>query len=132
MIMGLTAELIGEHKWLVETLNNAKKQGLSSPEGLNTLKEAKAGLLGHLKKEDEQLYPKMNKAAETDEALKRTLNTFAKDMDGVSKAAMDFFEKYNNGGSGVMFSVDFGKLLGALAGRVRKEENILYKEFDKL
>jgi hypothetical protein len=130
--MGLTEELIGEHKWLVETLNKAKGQGVSSPEGQATLNEAKSGLLGHLKKEDISLYPKMHKAAETDTNLKRTLDMFAKDMDGISAAALAFFAKYEGGGDGSTFALDFGKLMAALGGRVRKEESILYKEFDKL
>ena len=45
---------------------------------------------------------------------------------------MAFFEKYEEESSGVDFSVDLGKLLGVLGGRIRKEEMILYKKYDEL
>lgn len=94
--------------------------------------DAKAGLLAHLKKEDEQLYPKLHSAAKSDPALQRTLDIFASEMDVISKDALAFFKKYGSGGSGLDFSRDFGRLFAKLGQRIRAEETMLYKKFDEL
>ena len=84
----------------------------------NGLLAAKSGLLAHLKKEDTQLYPVLNEAAESDANLKRTLDMLAKDMEGISKAALEFFEKYSEGGSGLEFTKDFGHLYATISLRI--------------
>ena len=128
----LVDELKREHSAIVETLNKVKSLRITSEEGQNTLLAAKSGLLAHLNKEDEQLYPVLNNAAESDAVLKRTLDTFAKDMDEISKVALEFFEKYSTGGSGIEFAKDFGRLYAALSQRISKEENIIYAKYDEL
>jgi hypothetical protein len=89
-------------------------------------------LLAHLKKEDVLFYPVLNKAAESDTNLKRTLEIFAKDMEGISRTALEFFGKYSDGGSGLEFGTDFGKFYGVLSQRISKEENILFEKYDEL
>ncbi len=121
-----------DHAVIVATLAKVKKLGITTKEGQETLLLAKKGLLAHLKKEDEALYPVLREKAENDAPLKRTLAMYASDMSGISKAALDFFEKYSNGGSGVEFARDFGRLSGTLSIRITKEENILYKGYEAL
>ncbi len=128
----LVEELKKDHAVIAETLNKVKKLGIVSTEGQNTLLAAKNGLLAHLKNEDEQLYPVLNNAAKSDANLKRNLEMFAKDMDTISKTALEFFDKYSAGGSGIEFARDFGKLFATLSQRISKEERIIYKEYDKL
>lgn len=128
----LVEELGKEHAVIAETLGKVKSLGLTSEEGQNTLLAAKNGLLEHLKKEDEQLYPVLKNAAESDADLERTLDTFAKDMNEISKAALEFFDKYSTGGSGMEFAKDLGRLFTTLSQRIRKEENILYQKYDEL
>jgi len=128
----LVDELKKEHSIIVETLNKVRSLGITTEEGQNTLLAAKSGLLAHLKKEDEQLYPVLKNAAESDANLKRTLDLFAKDMDEISKAVLRFFDKYSKGGSGIEFAKDFGRLYGTLSQRISKEENIIYKRYDEL
>ncbi len=128
----LIKQLNKEHAEIEKTLNKVKELGVNTQEGQQTLMAAKDGLLAHLKKEDEELYPVLYKAAEKDEKLKRTLEVFAKDMEGISKAALEFFEKYANGGSGIEFARDFGKLLAVLSQRISKEENVLYKKYEEI
>lgn len=129
---GLVNDLKQEHETLVGVLNNIKQVGITSPEARAQLAAAKDGLLTHLQKEDAELYPKLREKATSDPNLANILNTFAKDMEGISSAALGFFEKYEDGGSPVEFAKDFGALMGALGNRIRKEESILYAEFDKL
>jgi len=121
-----------EHTVIAETLNKARDQGLTSKEGQNVLLAAKNGLLAHLQKEDVHLYPVLNKAAESDANLKRTLETFAKDMEEISRAALEFFEKYSDGGSGLEFGRDLGKFYTLLYQRISKEEKIIFEKYDEL
>jgi hypothetical protein len=93
---------------------------------------AKEGLLAHLKKEDEKLYPALREAAENTPSLKQTMDMFAKDMEAISKSAIDFFAKYAKGGTSSEFANDFGRLTGILGMRIRKEEKIIYAEYEKL
>jgi len=128
----LISELKKEHVVIAETLNKVKQIGITSAEGQNTLLAAKKGLVAHLKKEDDQLYAFLNKKAESDASLKRTLDAFVMDMEGITKAALEFFEKYSKGGSGLEFAKDFGRLYAVLSQRIYKEENVVYKKYDEL
>ncbi len=128
----LIDELTKEHSFIVETFNKIKSLGITSVEGQNALLAAKSGFLAHLKKEDEKLYPVLNDAAENDANLKRTLDVFAQGMDEISRATLEFFEKYSTGGSGIEFARDFGRFLAILSRRIRKEEGILYQKYDEL
>lgn len=127
----LIDEFKKDHVELVSTLNKVKELGITTKEGQARLLVAKEGLLAHLKKEDAQLYPFLKKEAESDSGLKNLLDTFAKDMDNISKSALDFFAKYANGGSTVEFAKDFGTLTASLSKRIRQEENLLYPEYTK-
>ncbi len=128
----LVDELRKEHSVIVETFNKVKILSIGSEEGQNTLLAAKNGLLAHLKKEDEQLYPFLKNAAENDAYLKRTLDWFARDTDEISKATIEFFDKYSKGSLGLEFAKDVGRLFATLSIRIRKEEDIIYAEYDKL
>lgn len=128
----LIDELKKEHLIIVDVLDHVSRLGVNSKEGQQRLIDAKNGLLAHLRKEDEQLYPALNRAAEKDARLKQTLDLFAKDMTEISKGAMDFFGKYSKGGSGLDFARDVGKLFIVLKSRISKEEDIIYKEYEKI
>ena len=128
----MTNELKKEHAALVSVLNKVRSLGVSQKEGQHLLFSSKTALLDHLKKEDEQLYPVLNKVAESDADLKLTLDLFADEMDKISKEAIKFFDKYSEGDSGFDFSKDFGGLLAVLSQRIRKEENVLYQKYDQI
>ena len=89
--------------------------------------------LSHLKKEDAKMYPILREAAKSDGALKRRLDSFASDMDKISLSVTEFFEKYTSAevSSSIEFAMDFGSLSAKLINRIWREENILYKEFEK-
>lgn len=128
----LVKKLKSEHETLVKTLDSITVSGISSKDGQSKLYAAKSGLLAHLELENRSLYPVLRKAAEKNENLKRTLDVFAKDMENISKTALDFFSKYSTGGESLEFARDAGKLIAALKNRIGKEEDILYKQYDKL
>ncbi len=128
----LIDELRQEHLQILERLRAVQQLGIGTPEATQMLMAARAELLAHLEKEDARLYPALRRSAEWDEALRQKLDTFAKDMEGVSKAALEFFDACAAGGKGTKFAEDFGRLLAALGSRIRREEAFLYPEYDRL
>ena len=128
----LIEELKREHSIITETINKVNRLGIGTKEGQDMLMAAKSSFLNHIKKEDECIYPLLNRAAENDPELKRTLDIYAKDMKNISKAVLEFFEKYSYGDSGFEFSKDYGTLYTTLSLRIAKEEAVLYKKFDEL
>ncbi|WP_408097008.1 hemerythrin domain-containing protein [Peredibacter sp. HCB2-198] len=128
----LISKLKGDHKKLVEVLEEVAKLGIAHPETPKKLTAAKAALLAHLKHEDVELYPVLRKAAETDANIKSTLNILAKDMESLAPKALAFFDKYEKGGSPMDFVKDFSQLRSALSTRIRREEETLYELFNKI
>lgn len=128
----LIERLKREHGTIINALNKIKELGVGSKEGQDTLRAAKIGLLAHLKAEDGHLYPVLNREAKNNESLRRTVEMFARDMETVSKEALHFFEKYAQGGSGLEFAKDFGRLYTVLTQRISKEEKGLYPAYDSL
>jgi hypothetical protein len=122
----LIDELRKEHASIVALLNEVKQLGVASQGARHKLALAEKGLLGHLRKEDERLYPVLQGAAADDPKLARTLEVFATEMQEVSKAALGFTAKYRDGGDAMEFAKDFGRLSFALSTRIKREESILY------
>jgi iron-sulfur cluster repair protein YtfE (RIC family) len=130
----LIDELKRDHAEMEKMLARAKDSSISHQETHKILLAAQASLLAHLKKEDAQLYPVLNKAAASDANLKRTVDFYAKDMEEITGAAVDFFKKYSapDANIDIEFARAFGKLYSTISRRQRSEENSLYKEFEKL
>ena len=128
----LIAELKKDHSEIVAILKEVKELGILSKEGQAKLLSAKAHLLKHLNKEDEQLYPVLRKKAEENKQLQDALDLCAMDMENVSRAVQEFFDKYSRGVSGKELQKEFENLFVALDKRVRNEEDILYDEYDKI
>jgi len=128
----LIEELKQEHLIILALLYEANEIGILSREVQTKLQSAKVGLLVHLKKEDEQLYPVLRKEAENNKELKATLDLFAMDMENVTKAAQEFFDKYSEGRLDKKFVGEFESLFVALDTRIRNEEDVLYEEYEKI
>jgi iron-sulfur cluster repair protein YtfE (RIC family) len=126
----LIEELKKDHSEIVNLLKEVKELGILSKEGQAKLMSAKAHLLKHLNKEDEQLYPVLRKKAEHNEQLKSALDLCVIDMEDVSKVVQEFFDKYSRGVSGKELQKEFENLFVALDKRVRNEEDILYDEYE--
>lgn len=43
-----------------------------------------------------------------------------------------FFDKYRDGGSGLEFAVDFGRMSARMQSRLHQEEAILYARFEEM
>jgi hemerythrin-like domain-containing protein len=129
---GLTDELKKDHSEIFEMLNKVRDIGVTKKEGQSILLSVRSSILSHINREDARLYPRLKKASENDPRLKDTLDTFAKDMEAVSRGAVDFLNKHSTGGSDLEFARDFGRFYATLQLRMRKEENILYREYDRV
>jgi DUF438 domain-containing protein len=126
----LIGELKQEHVELAGVLTKIHEMGISSKESRAMLLAAREALLAHLNKEDEQLYPYLREKAAQNPDLQRTLDSFAADMQKISTAALDFFDRYTSPEaehSG--FVREAAHLIGTLQSRILREESILYPEY---
>jgi iron-sulfur cluster repair protein YtfE (RIC family) len=125
----LTEELHHEHQILAEKLTQVKKLG-PTEEGLKILQNSKAALIAHLKKEDAFLYPELRRMARQDSRMKEIVDNFAADMEMISAVAIQFFVDWENGGDPEDFGKELDTLIAVLLGRIRREETILYPEYN--
>ncbi|MBI5497462.1 MAG: hemerythrin domain-containing protein [Deltaproteobacteria bacterium] len=131
----LIEKLSAQHRELVALLNAVTERGVSSPEGRKLLLSARDALLAHLALEDKEMYPALAAAARTRPALRSTLDQFAADMDVVSAMAVEFFQRFGDDARPVdsfQFAREQGKFMAALRARIRKEEVVLYPEYETL
>lgn len=128
----LIEELKNEHKIILDILNQVKTLGISSKAGQERLLSARDLLISHMKKEDEQYYPVFTRAAANNKDLRIMLVYFVKDMEVVSKKALDLFNKYSQGGDEAEFAGDFKLLYVTLKDRIRIEEETLFKKFNQI
>ncbi|QXE92320.1 hemerythrin domain-containing protein [Geomonas subterranea] len=130
----LIDELKKDHVAIEEMLNRVKDTSITNKEAHRLLLTAQSTLLAHLRKEDAQLYPVLNKAAQTDQGLKRTVDFYAKDMEEISGNAVAFFKKYSPDDAviDIEFAKALGRLFATISRRLRSEENTLYSAYDKL
>ena len=131
---GLIAELKKDHTAITGLLERVRDPSVTHDEALKILLSAQASLVAHLKKEDALLYPVLNRAAEGDAGLRRTIAFYAKDMDEITRNTVQFFDTYSRKGSpmGLEFAKAFGNLFATISRRLRSEEGTLYQEFEKL
>ncbi|ULA68806.1 MAG: hypothetical protein LZF62_360210 [Nitrospira sp.] len=128
----LTSTLKLQHLFISNLLEAAQWIGVEKLEAQRKLRAAKIHLLAHFKLEDTLLYPVLFEAAEKNAELKYTLQFLEKDMAGVSKEVMNFFEQFHIGGTHHHTTQDLGNILFLLQTRIRREEDTLFAEFDKL
>jgi len=128
----LIEELKNEHKIILDILNQVKTLGISSKTGQEKLLSARDLLISHMNKEDEKYYPAFTRAAANNNDLKIMLDYFVKDMEVVSKKAMDLLNKYSEGGDEAEFAGDFKLLYMTLKDRIRIEEETLFKKFNQI
>ncbi len=126
----LIEELKKDHSKIIDLLKEVKELGIRSKEGQAKLLSAKAHLLTHLNKEDEQLYPVLRKKAEKNKQLQDALDLCVIDMENVSRVVQEFFDKYSRGVSGKEFPEEFENLFEVIGKRIRNEEDILYDEYE--
>jgi iron-sulfur cluster repair protein YtfE (RIC family) len=125
----LLEELQNEHRIMLDILDQVRHLGISSKTGQDKFLSIRDLLISHMRKEDERYYPALRRAAENNEALKLTLDYFARDMAVVSRRAMQVFDKYAQGGTEKDFAGDLTLLYMTLKDRIRIEEETLFKKY---
>ncbi len=125
----LIEELKNEHKSILAILDQVKTAGISSRSGREKFLSARDLLTAHMAKEDEQYYPRLRRAAEGNADLKMMLDYFVRDMEKVSKKAMQVFDKYSRGGDEAEFAGEIKLLYMILKDRIRTEERTLFAKF---
>lgn len=128
----LVEELKKEHAAMVDTFDEVWKLGISNKKSRDMLLSAKELFILHLKKEEEKIYPVIRKAAESSPHLQVVLDTLARDIEEISKSAIVFFDKYSAAGHDAEFEADFSTLYSRITIRIQQEEDILYKEYERL
>ena len=128
----LTATLRLQHLFVSNLVEAAQWIGVEKLEAQRKLRAAKTHLLAHFKLEDTLLYPVLFEAAQKNVELKYTLEFLAKDMMGVSKEVMNFLEQCHIGGTHRHTTKDIANILFLLQTRIRREEDTLFAEFDRI
>ncbi|WP_044563478.1 hemerythrin domain-containing protein [Azospirillum sp. B4] len=128
----LTDRLRHDHADLRQVLERVRTLGIGTPEGRATLLDARALFVEHIQREDAEFYPALRGLARIDPGAQAHADQFATEMKAISTAILGFFDKYRDGGSGLEFAIDFGRMHAMLHLRWYKEESILYARHDSL
>ncbi len=130
----LIKELKKEHSQIANIFIELQQIGVASKKGMDLLLKSKELLLSHLEKEDEELYPVLKEEAKNDDSIKTMLTSLGEEMEQITKALLNFYNKYTNFSeiNKTEFIRDISNILVAFKDRVAKEEMMLYDEYNKL
>ena len=128
----LVTELKLEHAALRTVLEQVRTYGIGTQAGRDALQAARTLFVNHIRHEDESFYPGLRDLSRLDSAVGAIADKFASEMDELGKKILSFFEKYKDGGSGMEFAMDFGRMHAALNSRWHKEEAFLYARYEEL
>jgi iron-sulfur cluster repair protein YtfE (RIC family) len=128
---GTIEEFHKDHERIAGALDEVRRLGIGSAAGREALFAARTLLLHHLELENRILYPALARHATDDPSLQRLLDDFASEMEQVAAQAAAFFDRYSAASGGLEFARDFGRLVAELNRRIRREETLLYPEFDR-
>lgn len=121
-----------EHARILDIISEVFQLEIFNPAGQMKLQELNRFLEAHVQSEEQNFYPVLRKAAETDPDLRRQLFLFAADMDKIAAEAKAFFQKEESNPLGENIPAEFKKISGMLKSRISREENILMKEYEKV
>ncbi|MCP4700383.1 MAG: hemerythrin domain-containing protein [Gammaproteobacteria bacterium] len=127
----LIEELKAEHTVIIDMFSGLKSLDVMTKEGQIKLLEVKTVFFAHIRKEETKLYPVAKNAAKGDEAFKRKLARIEREEAETSRCALDFFEKYSDGGSKTEFAKESARLYRMIVHRIRNEESTLFKVYKK-
>jgi hypothetical protein len=131
-LSALVNELKTEHKALFRLLDQVAELGIDSTAGRECLMAARGLFLSHLRKEDEQLHAVMADEAKRDPELRETMSLMNFNLRDVTQWVEDFFAKYSNDVKADTFPGDFELISVLLRNRMRREDKVLFREFDKI
>jgi len=128
----MVAKLKLEHADLRNVLEQVRTHGIGTQAGREALHAARKLFVDHIRHEDENFYPGFRELTRGDAATGAIADKFAAEMTELGAKILSFFAKYENGGSGMEFAMDFGRMHAALNSRWHKEEAFLYARYEEL
>lgn len=128
----LIRELKREHGELFGLLEAFKQgRGVDGADWKEKLFSAKKLFQDHLKKEDDELYPRLLDKCSGDATMETMVRKFMEDMKKISAKTLDFLERYNSTSGGSDFMRDYAEMMVDLKGRMREEEEKLFAQVRK-
>ena len=128
----LVAELKLEHKAIFQLLEEIFELGVESRAGQDKLMAAKDLFMAHLHKEDKHLHAVLSEEEKRNEEIRETMYLMNFNLKDVTKYVEIFFNKYIDGADMDEFECDFDMINVLLRNRMRREEKVLFREFEKL
>ncbi len=125
----LITTLEHEHKSIMTLLEKARGLGPNSPEGRKILGEATRLLMQHMKRDDEEVFPVLERAADSNGAVKEALRWFVVHRTISAEAVSAVCERLQSPASEFEYAKDFGSLMAIVTNRLQREESILYPVF---
>ncbi len=131
-MLNLIDQLRLEHTELSTSFGSLRDVDISSEEGRGRLKSIKSLLLSHLRRENEELYPKLREVATNDQKLGRTIEWFTRDTARITAVLILFFDQYADGGDKIAFMRDFKRLGTILNALIEQEEKFIFDEYSDI
>lgn len=128
----IVSSLKHDHGALRNVLEKVRLEGIGTEAGRRTLLTARTLFIEHIQREDRDFYPDFKRLAQEQGGQAETADHFADEMRDLGGQILGFFDKYKEGGSGMEFARDFGRMHAMLNTRLRKEEGILYAKYDEM
>jgi hypothetical protein len=121
----LIAAMTEDHTHVLQLFAAVRDLGIGSPASNLMLQKACSALIASFNREERELFPSLEKAGVPDNLRSRVRHS----RDGLAELraqANTFFARWGQGGDGLDFARDFGRLVGAVQFRVRMDETYLY------
>ena len=128
----LIAELKQDHQAIFRLFEEIDDLGIESQAGRSKLMAAKDLFKSHLDKEDMQVHAVLADAEKTNPDLREIMHLMHFNLKDVSQFVAEFFEKYATGSDQKEFTDDFELIQVLLKNRIRREERVLFREFEKV
>ncbi len=131
-MIDLIDELRLEHTELSTSFGSLRDINISSEEDRKHLKSIKSSLLSHLRKENEELYPKLRETAANNQKLHRTIEWFTRDTARIAAVLILFLDQYAEGGDRIAFMRDFKRLSTILNALIKQEEKLIFDGYSDI
>jgi hypothetical protein len=132
-VHALLRRLAAEHAELQQALAGIRPGQFHSDEGKTRLTRVRILLRAHFSAENDELYPTIENAAQSDNGLAGKLKHLTDELRIVTSLAEAFFSKYEQGAPRpVEFSTDHGALLTIITSRMKREEQTVFPLFARL
>ncbi len=128
----LIAELKDEHQAIFQLLGEIDELGIESTAGREKLMAAKKLFMSHLDKEDRKVHAILDQAQTENPELRETMYLMHFNLKDVTRFVTEFFNKHADGGHQESFDGDFDLIRVLLKNRIRREERVLFREFEKI